>query len=348
MESDAINPDWKHSESKNDDSILPVDLKKITSVSTDSFPDYSNLPDKVKVFLKIRPSSENPDLSNESKDEIFTILNPTNFLTKIPIVDVSSSKSRQSKHVNNADTPNLRKYKFTRILKPEISQTQLFDEIAKQNCIDFIDGQCSTLMSYGTSNSGKTYSLFGANDCLGIIPRCLKFLFSNLKITGSPIFKPDYGKCVSKFVEMDRISDNGIKEKCRKIEEKLQNVESFLNLSDCLVKEDDGYLYSIWISFFEIYNEGIFDLLRTNEEGKNVQLKLVVDKNGNNYLKGVGKVFAANGEEAFQIMTTGKSRLRVASTAMNCKSSRSHAIFTVTLLKYQENSSTEDVTVSIL
>ena len=54
--------------------------------------------------------------------------------------------------------------------------------------------------------------------------------------------------------------------------------------------EDQGkILFSIWVSFAEIYNEQIFDLLVPISKKKNVRrpvLKLSDDQNGSPYVKG--------------------------------------------------------------
>lgn len=48
--------------------------------------------------------------------------------------------------------------------------------------------------------------------------------------------------------------------------------------------------FSIWISFFEIYNELLYDLLEPpNQQRKRQILRLYEDQNGNPYVKGMGK-----------------------------------------------------------
>lgn len=54
--------------------------------------------------------------------------------------------------------------------------------------------------------------------------------------------------------------------------------------------EDQGQInFSVWVSFAEIYNEQIFDLLEPIPKKKNVRrpiLKLSDDKNGSPFIKG--------------------------------------------------------------
>lgn len=49
-------------------------------------------------------------------------------------------------------------------------------------------------------------------------------------------------------------------------------------------------LYSVWVSFAELYNERVYDLLDTSTFGKNKrrkELKLMQDRNGYVYIKGI-------------------------------------------------------------
>ena len=52
--------------------------------------------------------------------------------------------------------------------------------------------------------------------------------------------------------------------------------------------------FSIWISFFEIYNELLYDLLEPpSQQRKRQTLRLCEDQNGNPYVKGMGKQWLA-------------------------------------------------------
>lgn len=52
---------------------------------------------------------------------------------------------------------------------------------------------------------------------------------------------------------------------------------------------EDGLQFSVWVSFYEIYNEFLYDLLDaspTMQPRKRVTLRLSDDKQGNPYVKG--------------------------------------------------------------
>lgn len=93
--------------------------------------------------------------------------------------------------------------------------------------------------------------------------------------------------------------------------------------------------YSIWVSFAEIYNETIYDLLWNDCQKKRPALKLVTDNKGRAFIKGLKCVCVNSGAEAYQVLMAGQYNLKVAATALNSRSSRSHCIFTIKLLKYR-------------
>lgn len=79
------------------------------------------------------------------------------------------------------------------------------------------------------------------------------------------------------------------------------------------------------MSYFEIYNEKIRDLLditRTN-------LPIHEDKNRVPYVKGVTEQFVSNPEEVLASIEEGKNNRQVAVTNMNEHSSRSHSVFQI-------------------
>ncbi|XP_066278070.1 kinesin-like protein KIF20B isoform X2 [Branchiostoma lanceolatum] len=94
--------------------------------------------------------------------------------------------------------------------------------------------------------------------------------------------------------------------------------------------------FSIWVSFAEIYNEYIYDLLEAYPQGKNKRrptLKLSEDKHGSIYIKGLREIMVTSADEAYKILTIGQKNLHIAATKMNHCSSRSHCIFSIKILR---------------
>uniref|UniRef100_A0A3Q4GV28 Kinesin family member 15 n=1 Tax=Neolamprologus brichardi TaxID=32507 RepID=A0A3Q4GV28_NEOBR len=80
-------------------------------------------------------------------------------------------------------------------------------------------------------------------------------------------------------------------------------------------------------SFIEIYNEQIYDLLDT----ASASLFLRENIKKGVFVEGVVEKFVNSAAEAYQVLSMGWRNRRVASTSMNRESSRSHAVFTMTL-----------------
>ncbi|XP_070776383.1 kinesin-like protein KIF15 [Enoplosus armatus] len=80
-------------------------------------------------------------------------------------------------------------------------------------------------------------------------------------------------------------------------------------------------------SFIEIYNEQIYDLLDTASASLFIRENI---KKGV-FVEGAVEKFVNSAAEAYQVLSMGWRNRRVASTSMNRESSRSHAVFTMTL-----------------
>ncbi|XP_063160102.1 kinesin-like protein KIF15 [Candoia aspera] len=86
-------------------------------------------------------------------------------------------------------------------------------------------------------------------------------------------------------------------------------------------------------SFIEIYNEQIFDLLDSASSG--LFLREHITKGV--FVVGAVEKVLTSAAEAFQVLTMGWRNRRVAATSMNRESSRSHAVFTITVESMEKN-----------
>ena len=87
--------------------------------------------------------------------------------------------------------------------------------------------------------------------------------------------------------------------------------------------------------FAEIYNEKVFDLLNNRNE------RLSIINNGDNVIvKGLSERRVYRSAEMFSILREGSESRRIGATEMNKQSSRSHAIFTITICKVSESEGT--------
>ncbi|KPI97651.1 Bipolar kinesin KRP-130 [Papilio xuthus] len=95
--------------------------------------------------------------------------------------------------------------------------------------------------------------------------------------------------------------------------------------------------YTVRVSYLELYNEELFDLLSTSEDNSKLRIYEDVTRKGSNIVNGLEEITVYNKNEVYKIMAQGQERKRVASTLMNAQSSRSHTVFTI-VIHMKENS----------
>lgn len=102
--------------------------------------------------------------------------------------------------------------------------------------------------------------------------------------------------------------------------------------------------YSLWLSFYELYNDSVYDLLTlpTNRSVFRVEnrtsLKIREDGNRVPYVEGLLQVPIFNTLEAIKILKYGERNLQKSSNSINMSSSRSHAIFNLKLVAIEKHS----------
>ncbi|KFP74617.1 PREDICTED: kinesin-like protein KIF20A isoform X2 [Apaloderma vittatum] len=100
--------------------------------------------------------------------------------------------------------------------------------------------------------------------------------------------------------------------------------------------------FCIWVSFFEIYNELIYDLLEPVLSGQNRKrqtLRLCEDQTGNPYVKDLNWINVRDAGEAWKLLKLGRKNQSFASTHLNHNSSRSHSVFSIRILHLQRGGS---------
>ncbi|XP_056251669.1 kinesin-like protein KIF20B [Seriola aureovittata] len=96
--------------------------------------------------------------------------------------------------------------------------------------------------------------------------------------------------------------------------------------------------FSVWVSFCEIYNENIHDLLEVAPSAapRRTVLRLSQDVKGNAFVKDLRWVQVNSAEEAYKVMKLGKRNQSFSSTRLNQLSSRSHSIFSIRVLRIED------------
>nr|KAJ3418989.1 kinesin motor protein cin8 [Polyrhizophydium stewartii] len=89
--------------------------------------------------------------------------------------------------------------------------------------------------------------------------------------------------------------------------------------------------YSVRVSFVELYNEEIKDLLSSDEDKKGLKLFEDSSRKGSVIIQGLEEILVKSARDVISVLQLGSGRRQTAATKMNQVSSRSHGIFSVTV-----------------
>ncbi|KAF3928894.1 Kinesin-1 [Arthrobotrys entomopaga] len=120
----------------------------------------------------------------------------------------------------------------------------------------------------------------------------------------------------------------------RTCEDLFQRIES----NDC-----PNISYSVRVSYFEVYNEHVRDLLVPKKDTP-YYLKVRESPTEGPYIKDLTEVPVKNLQEVLKYMKQGDTSRSVASTKMNDVSSRSHAVFTLVLKQIYHDMERDETT----
>ncbi|KAJ3680847.1 hypothetical protein LUZ60_015336 [Juncus effusus] len=104
------------------------------------------------------------------------------------------------------------------------------------------------------------------------------------------------------------------------------------------VLEAQGTEYSMKVSFLELYNEELMDLLAPEDltpkyvdEKTKKPLALMEDGKGGVFVRGLEEEIVCSAGEIYKILEKGSAKRKTAETLLNKQSSRSHSIFSITI-----------------
>lgn len=140
------------------------------------------------------------------------------------------------------------------------------------------------LFTYGITSSGKTWTIQGPPDNPGIVPRTLDVLFNSISHLqpAKCTFKPDGQNGFIIQTELDAIAERARNDRdAEKIAYRSRAVRynggkddvdfAGRSVEDTVIGDlDADCVYSVFVSYVEIYNNYVYDLLQadTQEPGK--------------------------------------------------------------------------------
>merc|ERR1719340_423303 len=116
--------------------------------------------DSIKVICRFRPLNDTEEKTGSK------------FIIKFP-----SGSDEQCVSIGG------RTYLFDKVLKPNVTQNQVYDATAKNIVKDVLMGYNGTIFAYGQTSSGKTHTMEGImenTDLQGIIPRIVNDIFNHI------------------------------------------------------------------------------------------------------------------------------------------------------------------------
>ncbi|XP_036453382.1 kinesin-like protein KIF9 isoform X2 [Colossoma macropomum] len=161
-----------------------------------------------------------------------------------------------------------------------VSQEEVYHSVAHSVVLGALEGYNGTIMCFGQTGAGKTYTMTGATESYkqrGIIPRAIQEVF-------------------------------------REVEQRVDHT------------------FSMHLSFLEIYNETLVDLLASIKGVRVAQggaLAVVEEPGGGVSVKGLSLHLVHNEEEALNLLFEGEMNRIIGEHALSKNSSRSHCIFTI-------------------
>uniref|UniRef100_A0A3P8VKE4 Kinesin-like protein n=1 Tax=Cynoglossus semilaevis TaxID=244447 RepID=A0A3P8VKE4_CYNSE len=238
-------------------------------------------------------------------------------------------------------------YSFKKVFGIKTTQMELFEEVAKPLIDDLIHSKNGLLFTYGVTGSGKTFTMTGSPGEGGLLPRSLDMVFNSIGPFQAKrfVFKPDEKNGMEIQNQVDALLDRQ-KRDSQPIVPKTPSSRQRADpeFGDMISSEeackcdnvDEDCCFSVFVSYIEIYNNYIYDLLEDAPydpiRPRPPQSKILrEDQNHNMYVAGCTEVEVKSTEEAFEVFWKGQKKRRIANTQLNRESSRSHSVFVIKL-----------------
>ena len=211
-------------------------------------------------------------------------------------------------------------FTFDGVFPTNSSQVGVYDNIGRPIVQAFTQGYNGCLLAYGQTGSGKTHTMMGPDELLEILA------------TGG--------------------AEDLSEEESRELEESAGIVPRVVQDLFHIIESErppPGQRpaeYQLEASCVEIYREQVKDLLDPRPE--KCDLKIINGAGGAPEVKGLTHRQVQSSQDLIAIMQVGMSARRVASTAMNERSSRSHFIFMLKLSREDPNAGTHTQSVLYL
>ncbi|XP_042080082.1 kinesin-like protein KIF23 isoform X8 [Haplochromis burtoni] len=301
--------------------------------------------DPVGVYCRIRP------LGSEDEECCVEMISSTTIQLHAPD-GLKANRNGEYKETQ---------YSFKKVFGINTTQLELFEDVAKPLVEDLIHCKNGLLFTYGVTGSGKTFTMTGSPGEGGLLPRSLDMIFNSIGPFQAKrfVFKPDDKNGMEIQSQVDALLERQKRDSQQAVPKTPSSRQKpdpefadMISPDEACKSEnvDEDGCYGVFVSYIEIYNNYIYDLLedapydpirpkwlggstpvRSNEYVPPQSKILREDQNHNMYVAGCTEVEVKSTEEAFEVFWKGQKKRRIANTQLNRESSRSHSVFTIKL-----------------
>lgn len=208
-------------------------------------------------------------------------------------------------------------FTFDKVFDQNVNQQGVWEDIS-DSIESFIQGYNVSVMAYGQSGAGKSYTMGTTKEnqeddnIRGIIPRAAISIFSQLNTSTSP------------SSSLSSSSSSSTKSGMR------QPQRYSMNISDNKEKN-----WKLKATYIEIYNEQLRDLLIPENIPLSNRPQVIIreDPKGRILLTGLTQIEINTVQDLLDALDFGSKIRQTDSTTINAQSSRSHAVFSLNLVQ---------------
>lgn len=209
--------------------------------------------DKVSVYCRIRPPNLENDFScARIEGENVVVLTPP-----------------ETSRAYRGGTEE-RQYTFTKAFGENSTQKDVFTDVGLPLVKDLLTGRNSLLFMYGVTGSGKTHSMQGTQDDGGVMTRAIDVLFNSITdnvVNMKGIIVPDGLNGFSVQSPAKAMEDrqrelvNERQKPRQRVNLSNENLSNRIQDESAISDVDNSSVYAVFVSYVEVYNERIYDLL---------------------------------------------------------------------------------------
>ena len=272
--------------------------------------------ERIKVAIRIRPFLSNEDSSNGT-------------IKLIPEDEYAIVLYKE---------PKIFQGTFNHIFSTTSTQKDVFNFI-KPCLLSIQKGINCTILAYGQTGTGKTYTMFGADWSFNE-ENYIYDIEDDIDNELKNKYDKDNDVLLKNNIVIDKSSEyNGI----------IPNlILELYNIYGNKTNEENINNIMITCSYIQIYNEKIYDLLDLSSEEDEVPnsnnkikkgqtIKIKTDKSNGLIIDGANEIRAPTYQDMFDILETGENNRKIRQTSKNNMSSRSHTIFMINVIDTKSN-----------